>query len=169
MKYTMNIQIMGSKPKGAVVSAVVEKNNTGENVKIKTLLDEKGIAYLEEISRENAYGKVNALSNGVAFFTNDEKLELFEMLQRMKYDVTILGKSASGKANQLDAVLEFENVANKSEKGSNNLPDYIQKVVDEKIAQGILDADEWKRRYEVFRANNVGNDIIFGVVKVSEV
>lgn len=149
-------------PMKETVLGLIDAVTPGDFVKIKTYIGEKDegmyTLYLDSINPDNLYGRLAKAERGGTGISDEEIERLiadgnyeFKLVKRDKNRITgtmdIL-KPDTASASQMDI----------------NVPDELRKVIEEKVAEGIVEEEDLLDRIRIMKQNKVDDFLMLRIV-----
>ena len=155
--YSITIRANVTCPAKDQVEDMVNKKVTAfKSIISDTQVRKKYPVYIDEHKAENLYGFVDKIVDGTTVLDDAAVLELISTKPTVKLE-KVTGAIFSGtvevdesKNNAVDATYVSER---------------LQKIMDEKIANGVVSADEMKARLEYMQTNRVAEPTMYKVIK----
>ena len=157
----MNIKIRTKSTcpaKDAILKAIDSSNGTAAKVKTVISLDkEDGLypLYIDDIRDENLYGMVKEFEGEM----DDDLMK--KIVNENIYNIILTGR----KGNNITGILEInQNIISAEDKPS-DIPEPVQKVLDKKVAEGIVTKEEGLERIRYMMKYHVDTYLMTRVVK----
>ena len=158
-KMNLKIRTKSTCPAKDVILKAIDTID-GTAAKVKTIISlekEDGLypLYIDEVKDENLYGMIKEFDGEM----DDDLMK--KIVNENTYTILLTGR----KGNNITGVLEInQNIISADEKAS-DIPESVQKALDKKVAEGIVDETEGLERIRVMMDNHVDHFLMTRVVK----